>query len=449
MAKQAQIPRFGNWDKDDIPYSVYFDKARKGRSSTGINPNDPEENREASEGKEAAKDGSSSDLDSHSSEDSIRICATTPERLSCPGKQRGNGGASYRLARFDSSLPYIEATPGAPQAGQDESTFNNMDSIKNVDKLSSSERKHPKFSSHGAQNQQHQRRSSASKIRISTDNEVPAYTESQKDKRRSKMNYNPEETCNAFWFPKGSPGNDRDISPKMPSGPNPGNSRWSSLSVHQHSHEISAGYYEEGHTRMRTPVISRTPESRSNMPMRSRTPESRSNTPVRSRAPESRSNTPVRSRTPEYRINTSARSRTPEKETNRTNPQYPPLQDSHHKIITDYRNSTLRSSSTNSSSSRRNMDIRRSNLNEPSCSPYQRSPSAPAFTRWDETSAEGYSNTFNKGKQEKETKSVDNRPAPTVPVIPANNQGNQNHPKEGGLFSCLKASCCLFPDKKE
>ena len=38
MAKQqkngAHIPKFGNWDNDgNVPYTVYFDNARKGRAS--------------------------------------------------------------------------------------------------------------------------------------------------------------------------------------------------------------------------------------------------------------------------------------------------------------------------------------------------------------------------------------------------------------------------------
>ncbi|XP_010274042.1 PREDICTED: RPM1-interacting protein 4-like [Nelumbo nucifera] len=46
MAQRSNVPKFGNWESEgNVPYTAYFDKARKGRS-TGkiINPNDPQEN---------------------------------------------------------------------------------------------------------------------------------------------------------------------------------------------------------------------------------------------------------------------------------------------------------------------------------------------------------------------------------------------------------------------
>lgn len=47
MAK-AHVPKFGNWESDDVPYTQYFDNARKGKTAGKlINPNDPEENPEA------------------------------------------------------------------------------------------------------------------------------------------------------------------------------------------------------------------------------------------------------------------------------------------------------------------------------------------------------------------------------------------------------------------
>lgn len=45
---RPHVPKFGNWESgDNVPYTVYFDKAREGRN-TGklINPNDPQENPE-------------------------------------------------------------------------------------------------------------------------------------------------------------------------------------------------------------------------------------------------------------------------------------------------------------------------------------------------------------------------------------------------------------------
>lgn len=52
MAKQqknsAHVPKFGNWDNDgNVPYTVYFDNARKGKGGKPMNPNDPVENPEA------------------------------------------------------------------------------------------------------------------------------------------------------------------------------------------------------------------------------------------------------------------------------------------------------------------------------------------------------------------------------------------------------------------
>lgn len=51
MAKQqknAHVPKFGNWDNDgNVPYTLYFDNARKGKGGKPMNPNDPVENPEA------------------------------------------------------------------------------------------------------------------------------------------------------------------------------------------------------------------------------------------------------------------------------------------------------------------------------------------------------------------------------------------------------------------
>ncbi|KAK9082620.1 hypothetical protein Scep_029091 [Stephania cephalantha] len=48
MANPSHIPKFGNWDgEENVPYTAYFDKARKVKGVTGgrmINPNDPQDN---------------------------------------------------------------------------------------------------------------------------------------------------------------------------------------------------------------------------------------------------------------------------------------------------------------------------------------------------------------------------------------------------------------------
>lgn len=48
MAQRSHVPAFGNWENNDnVPYTTYFEKARKGRKDGKIiNPNDPEENPE-------------------------------------------------------------------------------------------------------------------------------------------------------------------------------------------------------------------------------------------------------------------------------------------------------------------------------------------------------------------------------------------------------------------
>ncbi|XP_075519607.1 RPM1-interacting protein 4-like isoform X1 [Primulina tabacum] len=44
---RSNVPKFGNWEgEDNVPYTVYFDKARKTRGGKMINPNEPQENPE-------------------------------------------------------------------------------------------------------------------------------------------------------------------------------------------------------------------------------------------------------------------------------------------------------------------------------------------------------------------------------------------------------------------
>ncbi|KAF6173215.1 hypothetical protein GIB67_026910 [Kingdonia uniflora] len=49
MAQHSHVPKFGNWDSENVPYTTYFENARK-EKGTGLkkmNPNDPEENPDA------------------------------------------------------------------------------------------------------------------------------------------------------------------------------------------------------------------------------------------------------------------------------------------------------------------------------------------------------------------------------------------------------------------
>ncbi|XP_076936141.1 RPM1-interacting protein 4-like, partial [Bidens hawaiensis] len=46
--QRSHIPKFGSWDADNVPYTAYFENARKDKGSgVLINPNDPEQNPEA------------------------------------------------------------------------------------------------------------------------------------------------------------------------------------------------------------------------------------------------------------------------------------------------------------------------------------------------------------------------------------------------------------------
>ncbi|KAJ8751795.1 hypothetical protein K2173_025983 [Erythroxylum novogranatense] len=47
MAKRCHVPKFGNWEKDNTPYTAFFESARKEKSGAKTNPNDPEENPQA------------------------------------------------------------------------------------------------------------------------------------------------------------------------------------------------------------------------------------------------------------------------------------------------------------------------------------------------------------------------------------------------------------------
>lgn len=57
----AKVPKFGNWENaGDVPYTQYFDNARKGRTGKMINPNDPQENPEAFSGEASPVHGTPS-----------------------------------------------------------------------------------------------------------------------------------------------------------------------------------------------------------------------------------------------------------------------------------------------------------------------------------------------------------------------------------------------------
>lgn len=44
LQQQTQVPKFGNWEnEDDVPYTQYFDNARKNKMGGKMNPNDPQD----------------------------------------------------------------------------------------------------------------------------------------------------------------------------------------------------------------------------------------------------------------------------------------------------------------------------------------------------------------------------------------------------------------------
>lgn len=45
--QDSHVPKFGNWDSNNIPYTIYFDNAVARNKKALVNPNDPEENPEA------------------------------------------------------------------------------------------------------------------------------------------------------------------------------------------------------------------------------------------------------------------------------------------------------------------------------------------------------------------------------------------------------------------
>ncbi|XP_056159730.1 RPM1-interacting protein 4-like [Syzygium oleosum] len=46
LQQHSHVPKFGNWDSDNIPYTTCFENARKEKAGVKMNPNDPEENPE-------------------------------------------------------------------------------------------------------------------------------------------------------------------------------------------------------------------------------------------------------------------------------------------------------------------------------------------------------------------------------------------------------------------
>lgn len=45
--QSSHVPKFGNWERENVPYTTYFENARRDRGAKIINPNDPEQNPDA------------------------------------------------------------------------------------------------------------------------------------------------------------------------------------------------------------------------------------------------------------------------------------------------------------------------------------------------------------------------------------------------------------------
>ncbi|KAM0925139.1 hypothetical protein ACQ4PT_004377 [Festuca glaucescens] len=96
MAKQqkngAHVPKFGNWDNDgNVPYTLYFDNARKGKGVGGkpMNPNDPVDNPEAFPSSYAAPSPV------RSGSEHGRVAANLPPPSPPPAHRQG-GASPYR-----------------------------------------------------------------------------------------------------------------------------------------------------------------------------------------------------------------------------------------------------------------------------------------------------------------------------------------------------------------
>ncbi|KAL5574773.1 hypothetical protein UlMin_016472 [Ulmus minor] len=59
----SHVPKFGDWDEDNIPYTAFFDNARK--AGKKMNPNDPQENPEAFMAMNRKMTPETTDADSH------------------------------------------------------------------------------------------------------------------------------------------------------------------------------------------------------------------------------------------------------------------------------------------------------------------------------------------------------------------------------------------------
>ncbi|XP_027338225.1 RPM1-interacting protein 4-like [Abrus precatorius] len=88
MAQRSHVPKFGNWDSDNVPYTAYFENARREKGGMMMNPNDPMENPEAFD--VDADEVKASSLDAHSHNETSLERGT---RRRLPRRGRGSEGS--------------------------------------------------------------------------------------------------------------------------------------------------------------------------------------------------------------------------------------------------------------------------------------------------------------------------------------------------------------------
>ncbi|KAA0026196.1 RPM1-interacting protein 4 [Cucumis melo var. makuwa] len=129
--QRSHVPAFGNWESEgNVPYTVFFDKARKGRGGGPIrNPNDPEEypdilidnSHEAPPSKPSLKDDTPPPKPTtherrHSREDGgFRPYANSPGNRENPGRRQS--GSDYSI---DRSPLHRQAKPSARDSSMTE-----------------------------------------------------------------------------------------------------------------------------------------------------------------------------------------------------------------------------------------------------------------------------------------------------------------------------------------
>lgn len=115
LQQQSQVPKFGNWEsEEDVPYTVYFDNARKGKKGGKMNPNDPQEyldtESKGQKGPEATRTKhvrriSREDGDLRKSIDSPLHSDAMSEKSANESHHHRQGGSRYASSKSESEGP--------------------------------------------------------------------------------------------------------------------------------------------------------------------------------------------------------------------------------------------------------------------------------------------------------------------------------------------------------